>query len=445
MLLRLVVVLGLFHCTAASLFSGFLLGREFAYLGKFCYTWDANFSKIVGNMHIEIRTPDDDVKLAIYDDEDEFWSFVTTNPNCDCQCKLSEAHTKAVFDVPRATHWNQTFKLDYGVREHLRPRFWYVALAKCVSDGERFHPSLADLSPATFLHFFFTAWYSLHMTQAVDGSEVPVYQEDLDVVYLFLTCLSGLVLLLQLHSAATSRLRSESFHPIVQLLTFLVSLHFANNIALCLNFFSFAWNGIGSPLLLCLARVGQALNRVGMLLLAMLIAKGWTINSIHLEDRTLLTTVMVAILTLYLGLAGWYLGFVPPASTIYMFDSVPGFAICLLHFAVYIWFLRNICTTAAKEQTSDKRTFFFQMSLLFTFYILSLPMIVSIATFLSPWVRQKIVESVASCIEFTTLTVLVYFLWPSRAPHYFDRLYSLVGSQTEKTTLCDSSLPTNQL
>ncbi|KAF0689732.1 Aste57867_18843 [Aphanomyces stellatus] len=441
----LVLVLVL-HVAHASVFSGFQIGREFSYLGKFCFTWDPDFSRVVGEIHAQVRTPDDGVKLAIYDDQDEFWNFVTTDPACDCACKLSDAHTKAVFDIPRGMDAaGHIFTLNYTIREHLRPRFWYVALAKCVPHGDAFHPtSLADLTVSNFQKYYFTAWYNLHMLQSATHSEVPVYQEDLDVVYFAVMLLSGGLLALQLRAAAQSR-HMESFHPIIQLVTALVAVAFAANAALCVHFVAFTFNGMGAPLLLCLARVLQAMHRVGMLLLAMLVAKGWTINSITLDARHTLTTVMVIYFVLYLSLATWYLGFVDPSSTLYMYDSVPGVGICLLQLAVYAWFLVQLHATRAKEVCPAKRMFFFQMGLLFTVYILSLPVIVLVASVLSPWVREKIVESVTICIEWLTSAVLVYLLWPTRAPKYFDRLYSLVGSHSEKATLCDATLPTNQL
>ncbi|RHY27158.1 hypothetical protein DYB32_007007 [Aphanomyces invadans] len=359
--LLLVALLVVATSVNASVFAGFEIGREFSFLGKFCFTWDANFSNVVGEIQAHIRTPDDGVKLAIYDDEDAFWAFISTDPACDCNCKLASEHTKAVYDVPRASDASHTFVLNYTIREHLRPRFWYVALAKCVPGGDAYVPTLASLTPANFEHYYFTAWYSIHMIQSATRSEVPVYQEGLTAVYTVVGGLSGLLLLMQLKSAAKLRLTHESFHPIVQLLTGLVVLSFVSNACLALHFYAFELNGVGAPLPLCLARIFQAMGRVGMLLLAMLIAKGWTINAIALHGRTWLTVVMLLYCVLYLSLAVWYLGYTDPASTLYMYDSVPGLAICSLQIMVYAWFLQHLTATRAKEDDPLKRVFFLQV------------------------------------------------------------------------------------
>ncbi|OQR92525.1 hypothetical protein ACHHYP_03606 [Achlya hypogyna] len=438
------VLLAATAAVRASVYSGFNIGREFSYIGKFCFTYDEDFTKTVGIIQGRVRTPDEGVQLAIYDDEANFWNYIMTHDaDCDCACKLSAAHTKFVFNVTRATDNTHAFQFNFSLEEHLRPRFWYVALAKCVPGGDSYTPSFLKLSPADFLKYYFTAWYYLHFTQG-NGSEVPVYQEGLDMAYGVAALLSGGLLVLQ--SAAARQLhRSEAFHPIIQLLTSLVTLFFAANAMLAVHFATYQWNGFGVPLLLCLGRMGQALLHVGSLLLAMLVAKGWTINTVALEGQAQLTTVMGLLLVLYISLAMWYLILLDPASTLYMYDSWPGIAICALHCLVLGWFASTLVRTRAKEELAEKRAFFTQMGLLFGVYVLSVPVMVTVASILSPWVREKIVDSVTVGIELLLYSVLAFLLWPSRAPKYFERLYSLCGTHAEKTNLCDTTLPTDQL
>ncbi|EQC26361.1 hypothetical protein SDRG_15846 [Saprolegnia diclina VS20] len=441
----LLAVLLLVASASASIFSGFNIGREFSYIGKFCFGFDEDFTKTVGVIQGRIRTPDDGVQLAIYDDEAMFWQYVMGHDDatCDCECKLSAAHTKYVFNVSRATDNLHAFQFNFSLEEHLRPRFWYVALAKCVPGGAAYTPSFLKMSPSDFLKYYFTAWYYLHFTQG-DGSEVPVYQEDLDMVYMAFAVLSGIALALQM-TAARQLHRSEAFHPIIQLVTTIATVFFSANAMLALHFAAFKWNGFGIPLLLGLGRVCQALLHVLTLLLAMLIAKGWTINSITLEGRSKLTTVMVLLLVLYVSLAMWYLIGLDPASTLYLYDSWPGLGICALHCFVLVWFLSTLSQTRQKEDVLEKRAFFTQMGVLFAIYVLSVPFMVALASLLSPWVREKIVDSVTVGIEFVTYSILIFLLWPSRAPKYFERLYSLCGTSAEKTNLRDASLPTDVL
>ncbi|OQS01967.1 hypothetical protein THRCLA_05613, partial [Thraustotheca clavata] len=295
---------------------------------------------------------------------------------------------------------------------------WYVALAKCVPGGDTYTPTFLDMSPKNFFKYYFTAWYYLHFTQGND-SEIPVYQEDLDVVYLTFAILSGFAMIFQL-SAARQLHRSDAFHPIIQLLTSIVWLYFVSNAMLASHFAMFQWNGYGIPMFLCLGRIFQTIVHVGTLLLAMLIAKGWTINSTALDGQTRLTYAMVLLLMLYVSLAMWYLVWLDPASTIYMYDSWPGIGICALHGLVLVWFLSTLRQSRRKEELDEKRAFFTHMAILFSIYILSVPFMVTLATLLSPWVREKIVDSVTLAIEFITYSILIFLLWPSRAPKYFE-------------------------
>lgn len=61
-----------------------------------------------------------------------------------------------------------------------------------------------------------------------------------------------------------------------------------------------------------------------------------------------------------------------------------------------------------------------QIAGLFSVYILALPVIVLIASFLSPWVREKTVAAITTSVELCIYVALVYLLWPSRAPRYFE-------------------------
>lgn len=61
-----------------------------------------------------------------------------------------------------------------------------------------------------------------------------------------------------------------------------------------------------------------------------------------------------------------------------------------------------------------------QIAGFFSVYILALPVIVLIASFLSPWVREKTVAAITTSVELCIYAALVYLLWPSRAPRYFE-------------------------
>lgn len=52
--------------------------------------------------------------------------------------------------------------------------------------------------------------------------------------------------------------------------------------------------------------------------------------------------------------------------------------------------------------------------------MIALPITVLIASFLSPWVREKTVAAISTSVDVCVYAALVYILWPSRAPHFFE-------------------------
>uniref|UniRef100_K3W6S0 GPR180/TMEM145 transmembrane domain-containing protein n=1 Tax=Globisporangium ultimum (strain ATCC 200006 / CBS 805.95 / DAOM BR144) TaxID=431595 RepID=K3W6S0_GLOUD len=390
----------------------------------------------------EIQTDVVDLQLAIYDDEQLFWEYIMTDDDCDCDCKVSRAHTKFVYNVTQTTDLSIPFLFSFDIHEHLRPRFWYVALARCVPGGDEYEPSFTQITEANFRKYYFTSWYRIHMTQA-NGSELPVQQQGMPVIYALMAVLSGIAALVQTIAARGLR-KSESFHPIMKLLTMVVFFFSLSNVLLFLHFYAYMFNGVGVPLFSYSAKMMQVFVRVGTILLAMLVAKGWTINSVALEGQEKLSCLMISILGLYLSMAMWYLIWLDPASTLYIYDSWPGIGICVLLLGALIWFVNTILETRSYEEASAKRRFFLQIACLFSVYIVALPVIVLLASFLSPWVREKTVAAISTSVELCVYTALIYLLWPSRAPRYFERLYS-VSSPSEKATLREQHLPTEEL
>ncbi|KAF1313152.1 7 transmembrane protein gpr8, partial [Globisporangium splendens] len=353
MLVTLLIAAADIPVVHASVYAGFTVGRQFEYIGKFCFTWTPTLEELAG-------TDVADLQLAIYDDEQLFWEYIMTDDDCDCNCKVSPAHTKYVYNVTQTTNLSTPFSFSFDIHEHLRPRFWYVALARCVPGGDEYEPSFTQITEANFRKYYFTSWYRIHMTQA-NGSELPVQQQGMPVIYAVMTVLSGIAALVQTIAARGLR-KSESFHPIVKLLTMVVFFFSLSNTLLFLHFYAYMFNGVGVPLFSYSAKMMQVFVRVGTILLAMLVAKGWTINSVALEGQEKLSCLMISILGLYLSMAMWYLIWLDPASTLYIYDSWPGVGICVLLLGTLVWFVNTILETRSFEEASTKRRFFLQQT-----------------------------------------------------------------------------------
>ncbi|GMF11675.1 unnamed protein product [Phytophthora lilii] len=198
------------------------------------------------------------------------------------------------------------------------------------------------------------------MTQG-DGSELPVQQQGMPTIYVVMTAVAGAGAAAQI-VAVRGMTRSESFHPIMRILTLVVLFFFLCNALLFVHFTVYQFNGVGVPFFKYAAKITEVFVRVGTLLLAMLIAKGWTINSVALDGQIKLSCVILTVLVLYLSMAMWYLVWLDPASTLYIYDSWPGLGICVLQIGVLGWFINTILETRSYEKASTKRHFFLRVS-----------------------------------------------------------------------------------
>ncbi|KAE8910863.1 hypothetical protein PF005_g17814 [Phytophthora fragariae] len=432
-----------FSIVHGSIYAGYTVGRQFQYIGKFCFSWTPTLDDVAGRITGEIETDVNGLQVAIYDDEALFWDYVMTDSSCDCYCKVSSKHTKSVFNVTATTSHHVTpFSFSVDIHEHLRPRFWYVALARCVPGGDEYKPSFAEITETNFRKYYFSSWYNIHMTQG-DGGELPVQQQGMPTIYAVMMAIAGAAATAQIVAARGMR-SSESFHPIMRILTLVMFFFFLCNALFFVHFTVYQFNGVGLPFCKYAAKITEVFVRVGTLLLAMLIAKGWTINSVALDGQIKLSCVILAVFVLYLSMAMWYLVWLDPASTLYIYDSWPGLGICVLQMAVLGWFINTILETRSYEKAPAKRYFFLRMCCVFSVFFVALPIIVLIASFLSPWVREKTVAAMTTSVHCFIYLSLIYTLWPSRAPRYFERLYS-VSSPSEKASLRDQNLPTEEL
>jgi Rhodopsin-like GPCR transmembrane domain len=188
--------------------------------------------RITGDIQTEVK----DLKVAIYDDEALFWNYIMTSEDCGCDCKISSEHAKFVYNVTAVDDLAIPFTFEFDVHEHIRPRFWYVALARCVPGGDDYVPPFTQITEESFEKYYFSAWYSIHMTQA-DGDELPVQQQGMPTIYGLLALFTGGLALLQMYAARGQLRQSESFHPIMKLLTLVVVLFCLSNTLFFFHFY----------------------------------------------------------------------------------------------------------------------------------------------------------------------------------------------------------------
>lgn len=331
----------------------------------------------------------------MYDDETDSWpSVYGSGVNCNCDCAIAKAKDLS----PIAPNIPSGAVIDPPpIKEHLRPRFWYVAVISC---------SEASVD------------YTVTMEQ-IDGSQLGVNEDGLFLLYIIMFFVWGVALMGQ---AWASRWlwRARTFHPIIKLFTMSIFWWFLFTTCEMMHWAAFAGNGVGIPFIEGIGRVCEVLGRVTFILLVMLIAKGWTISSTVLTERPQLLGAVALLLLVYIILAIWDLAGRDPASTLYVYDSAPGVIICLLHVAVLVWFVLRVNKSFREEVHTEKRKFYWRFGLVYSFWFISLPIVVIIGAIDAPWSRQKTVESLIMVVNTFWFGALGWMLWPSRANRYFE-------------------------
>jgi hypothetical protein len=310
------------------------------------------------------------------------------------------------------SHAQESIKLDergddfrFNFRQKKRPHYWFLTVSHC--DGDSSLPLDVNFD-VSFINSG-NRW-----DKQFSYDEQGLFVITLAFLLLFL-CLLGC----HFRGLSIWWEAEKYIHPILKLLTASMCLEAAS---LFLEFFhlcSFAYNGVGFPSLNSLSKLTDVLSQLLLIAIVILIAKGWTISRVDLEHANFIIAVLGGLSGAYLLLFFYDLYYRNPASTVYIYDSYPGYLILIIRLATFAWFLTLLRTTIEFEFDDVKRAFFVQFRWLLGCWFLYLPCVVIISVFLDAWVRRKTVESLYQGMNFLVFSVMATLLWPTRSSKYF--------------------------
>jgi len=223
-------------------------------------------------------------------------------------------------------------------------------------------------------------------------------------------------------------LRTGSYHTLVRLFTFCIALEGFSVFLLFIHYAVYAQDGVGAVGLQGVGDFMDIVAQIAFMLLIILLAKGWCISKTSIDQPKAILVGLGVVICAYLAMFIWENVGLDPASTLYVYETVPGIIIIVVRSLVmlaYVYFIRN---TYLEENNAAKRKFFLYFGVIYLIWFLSLPFIASVAAGLSPWVRQKVVMSMYVTCNAIFLFVLGFLLWPSRASEYFQISARDIGS-----------------
>jgi hypothetical protein len=155
----------------------------------------------------------------------------------------------------------------------------------------------------------------------------------------------------------------------------------------------------------------------------LLIARGWGITYPTLQylqaQRIALLITLVTFVIAYAVLFCVQMFALDPATTLFVYASVPGWILNGVRFLVLVYFVWALQGTFVADPDRSKKLFYLVFGGVFGLWFLSLPILTLLSLAFAPWDEQKIVVSIYLVIEFAAFVTMVVLLLPSRAAKYF--------------------------
>jgi len=215
-------------------------------------------------------------------------------------------------------------------------------------------------------------------------------------------------------------MRNNSYHPIVRLLTCTLLLQTFSLLFSFIHYSIFGSNGIGAPGLLGLGDILDMASQLSFMFLLILLATGWSITRNEIRYKGILLAILGVFLLLYVSMFIWQNVGLDPASTTYVYETVPGIIILCIRVLTMAWFLFCLRGSFLDESHPNKRRFYFVFGSIYTVWFLLLPLIVIISSVdTADWNKYRLVQGMYLTLNALGFGIMIFLFWPSKAAEYF--------------------------
>jgi len=272
--------------------------------------------------------------------------------------------------------------------EHIRPRYWYAVLASCGGNSV-------------------SARWEIQWTNHGGWTQQEFSHDDQGLLQTYslcglMSCFASLCYWMD-RRASRSYLRRQ--HPLTMWIAMAASFFTANTVAHTIHLCQYANDGKGFPVVQVMGRWMGVIFQVGLSLILIAIAKGWSVGTDWFQEDKRFICFGVCFLLGQAMVYYWHARVQDPASTRYMYDTLPGMFIVGLRLIGLLWFLIELYSTLQYYHPSATgRSTYIQLGGVFGFWFLSFIIYVCIGPIFSAHVRDKAV------ILFMVLTDLAAML-----------------------------------
>jgi len=415
------------------------------FLSKFCFSFNPkdNWRRIHGKvdydqaqeesglLEVNISSPDwkdhQRVHLLLFDDEAH--SYPGPSGAWDAlPCEERIKHAKNVFRLDKR---HQKFRVH--IREKLRPRWWYVALADCSGTG---------LNVEYKVH----AKNTLYSEGAVEFSmdkkfALPAFL----ILSVIFTCLAAAQLWANLVLAANSYsddAGSKAAHPFARLLAAGILLELAACMLEALHLWIYSYDGHGNSVLHASSLLLSTCSNFVIASLLLLVSQGKCVSyRMVVADAHRMCQLLGPFLVSCLCLELWGdFATSRTYTTDYAYTTRCGWMIILVDLGLLASYVHNIRATLSKEAGQADGLFYRTWGAIYGTWFLALPFSAALSqAVLAPYVWYIVSLAITKSCTALVYAALVVGLWPENSRTHFKWAVScLVASPEELMETCPS-------
>lgn len=389
-------------------------GNSTVFIMKFCFTFNTLPLQSAGRLNLTVWAPNltkhQRAQLVAFDDEAE--SFPGPSGHWDAlSCDQRVRHAKHVIRLD----WTKAQVgqlVRFNIREKLRPRFWYLALADCSGTGLDLRYEVHAENPA----------YSWARELPTDQRHAPLAFAVLAAAYAALTVAQLRANAVLAASAKGDNAADKAAHPFARILTLGIVLGLFASVLSAAHYLRYAQSGSGGEI----ARVpAQLLSGASHFLLAsllLLISEGKCVSYVMVAaDAWRVGRLLGPFVVAGLSLEFWgHYSVSRRYTTDYVYTTAFGWALILLDLFLLGIYIKALRETHATERDRGDGRFYRTWAVFYGLWFLALPVTAVLSqVVLAPYVWYIVSVAVNGAVTVLVYAALVVGLWPGNRRTYF--------------------------
>ena len=320
--------------------------------------------------------------LHLYRDTD--WDNALNQETCEGRTR--HAHIHQSIHLPASGEWSDV--IARKMTQRVRPYYWYFALADCRHE----------------LKGAYRVKLEVTVTNA-DGSHFSLEDRNMEYVYILFLVVFLLFMSTNVLSLLRRFQKTDTLEPPLFMLNMSISGQISSLMFGGLHLLIYAYDGSGFSLFDFFHQTSELGSHLLLTILFLLISLGWVLKYSEFPDLEVYLPVTFLVVVLHLMVAGLGRLADDSHSKYTDYEGISGVLLLIMRFGMWAWFAYNMKSLYQSSQPT-LRTLVWELALIGTVYLLSLPVLVLISYFIAPYVRKKVVIIGALVIQMAAFMMM---------------------------------------